>query len=56
MAGLWDRFPTARTVQQMMDTMDRVIEDPLAFNGGWVVGIYSKFLIFKLEENDFFFL
>nr|QFP39166.1 small heat shock protein [Solanum lycopersicum] len=32
--GLWDRFPTARTVQQMMDTMDRVIEDPLAFNGG----------------------
>ncbi|XP_019176699.1 PREDICTED: small heat shock protein, chloroplastic-like [Ipomoea nil] len=34
--GLWDRFPTARTVQQMMDTMDRLIEDPLAFNnGGW---------------------
>ncbi|XP_006341764.1 small heat shock protein, chloroplastic-like [Solanum tuberosum] len=36
--GLWDRFPTARTVQQMMDTMDRVMEDPLAFNGGWVAG------------------
>nr|GMD21658.1 small heat shock protein, chloroplastic-like [Ipomoea batatas] len=34
--GLWDRFPTARTVQQMMDTMDRLIEDPFAFNnGGW---------------------
>ncbi|KAL3835642.1 hypothetical protein ACJIZ3_010378 [Penstemon smallii] len=26
--GLWDRFPTARTVQQMMDTMERLIEDP----------------------------
>ncbi|KAL3337349.1 hypothetical protein AABB24_029817, partial [Solanum stoloniferum] len=36
--GLWDRFPTARTVQQMMDTMDRVMEDPLAFSGGWVAG------------------
>ncbi|PKU78684.1 Small heat shock protein, chloroplastic [Dendrobium catenatum] len=27
--GLWDRFPAARTVQQMMDTMDRLIEDPI---------------------------
>ncbi|PKA65326.1 Small heat shock protein, chloroplastic [Apostasia shenzhenica] len=26
--GLWDRFPAARTVQQMMDTMERVMEDP----------------------------
>ncbi|GMH01529.1 hypothetical protein Nepgr_003368 [Nepenthes gracilis] len=33
--GLWDRFPTARTVQQMMDTMERMIEDPLVFNGAW---------------------
>ncbi|CAH9108469.1 unnamed protein product [Cuscuta europaea] len=33
--GLWDRFPTAKTVQQMMDTMDRLIEDPMAFNGRW---------------------
>lgn len=40
--GLWDRFPTARTVQQMMDTMDRVMEDPLAFNGGWVAGPSSE--------------
>lgn len=32
--GLWDRFPTARTVQQMMDTMDRLMEDPFAFNNG----------------------
>ncbi|WOH13667.1 hypothetical protein DCAR_0833178 [Daucus carota subsp. sativus] len=31
--GLWDRFPTARTVQQMMDTMDRIIDDPLAYSG-----------------------
>nr|AIZ68153.1 small heat shock protein [Albuca bracteata] len=30
--GLWDRFPTARTIQQMMDTMDRIMEDPLAFS------------------------
>ncbi|MCD7456937.1 hypothetical protein HAX54_033642 [Datura stramonium] len=36
--GLWDRFPTARTVQQMIETMDRIVEDPLAFNGGWVAG------------------
>ncbi|XP_059447851.1 small heat shock protein, chloroplastic [Corylus avellana] len=33
--GLWDRFPTARTVQQMMDTMDRMMEDPFAYSGGW---------------------
>ncbi|MCL7042534.1 hypothetical protein MKW94_002234 [Papaver nudicaule] len=26
--GLWDRYPTARTVQQMMDTMERLVEDP----------------------------
>ncbi|ONK57175.1 uncharacterized protein A4U43_C10F17370 [Asparagus officinalis] len=29
--GLWDRFPTARTIQQMMDTMDRIMEDPFAY-------------------------
>ncbi|GKB75950.1 small heat shock protein, chloroplastic-like protein [Tanacetum coccineum] len=28
--GLWDRFPTARTVQQMMDTMERLTEEPPA--------------------------
>ncbi|KAA8529695.1 hypothetical protein F0562_034205 [Nyssa sinensis] len=33
--GLWDRFPTARTVQQMMETMERMIEDPFAYSGGW---------------------
>jgi len=33
--GLWDRFPTARTVQQMMDTMDRMMEEPLAFTSTW---------------------
>ncbi|KAK6930894.1 Alpha crystallin/Hsp20 domain [Dillenia turbinata] len=33
--GLWDRFPTARTVQQMLETMDRLVEDPLAYGGGW---------------------
>ncbi|RVX11520.1 Heat shock protein 21, chloroplastic [Vitis vinifera] len=30
-----DRFPTARTVQQMMETMERMMEDPLAYSGGW---------------------
>ncbi|GKV43502.1 hypothetical protein SLEP1_g50789 [Rubroshorea leprosula] len=34
-AGLWDRFPTARTVQQMMETMDRIVEDPFAYSGTW---------------------
>ncbi|WOL11513.1 hypothetical protein Cni_G20276 [Canna indica] len=29
--GLWDRFPTARTIQQMMDTMERIMEDPFAY-------------------------
>ncbi|XP_057811093.1 small heat shock protein, chloroplastic-like [Salvia miltiorrhiza] len=33
--GLWDRFPTARTVQQMMETMERMMDDPLAYSGGW---------------------
>ncbi|KAM1303734.1 hypothetical protein ACFX2F_021505 [Malus domestica] len=33
--GLWDRFPTARTVQQMMETMERMMEDPLAYSGGY---------------------
>ncbi|KAF5726697.1 small heat shock protein chloroplastic-like [Tripterygium wilfordii] len=33
--GLWDRFPTARTVQQMMETMERVMEDPFEYSGGW---------------------
>nr|GEU33857.1 hypothetical protein [Tanacetum cinerariifolium] len=28
--GLWDGFPTARTVQQMMDTMERLMEEPQA--------------------------
>ncbi|XP_071927685.1 small heat shock protein, chloroplastic-like isoform X2 [Coffea arabica] len=35
MTGLWDRFPTARTVQQMMETMERLMGDPFAYSGGW---------------------
>lgn len=31
-AGLRDRFPTARTVQEMMETMERMMEDPFAFS------------------------
>ncbi|KAK7306212.1 hypothetical protein VNO77_44138 [Canavalia gladiata] len=30
--GLWDRFPTARTVQEMMETMEKMMEDPFAFS------------------------
>ncbi|XP_030459688.1 small heat shock protein, chloroplastic-like [Syzygium oleosum] len=33
--GLWDRFPTARTVQQMMETMERMMEDPFDYSGTW---------------------
>ncbi|KAH9772804.1 SHSP domain-containing protein [Citrus sinensis] len=33
--GLWDRFPTARTVQQMMETMERMLEEPFAYSGAW---------------------
>ncbi|KAM7465578.1 hypothetical protein LguiB_013140 [Lonicera macranthoides] len=40
--GLWDRFPTGRTVQQMMDTMDMIIEDPLAYNGAWLSPLPSE--------------
>ncbi|KAK1415799.1 hypothetical protein QVD17_31586 [Tagetes erecta] len=31
--GLWDRFPTARTVQQMMDTMERIMDEPASYRG-----------------------
>ncbi|KAL8224541.1 hypothetical protein R6Q57_020016 [Mikania cordata] len=31
--GLWDRFPTARTVQQMMDTMERLMEESPSYRG-----------------------
>ncbi|XP_039043478.1 heat shock protein 21, chloroplastic-like [Hibiscus syriacus] len=30
--GSWVRFPTARTVQQMMETMERIMEDPSAYS------------------------
>ncbi|XP_039034527.1 uncharacterized protein LOC120170688 [Hibiscus syriacus] len=33
--GSWDRFPTARTVQQMMETMERVMDDPFAYSSTW---------------------
>ncbi|KAK9277150.1 hypothetical protein L1049_006689 [Liquidambar formosana] len=33
--GLWDRFPTARTVQQMMETMENMMEDPFTYSGNW---------------------
>lgn len=34
--GLWDRFPTARTVEQMMETMERLMEDPFTYSSrGW---------------------
>ncbi|TXG54781.1 hypothetical protein EZV62_020037 [Acer yangbiense] len=33
--GTWERFPSARTVQQMMETMEGIMEDPLAYTGNW---------------------
>lgn len=30
-AGIWDRFPTARTVQQMLETMERIVDEPFAY-------------------------
>ncbi|CAL9100021.1 unnamed protein product [Musa textilis] len=30
--GMWDRFPTARTVQQMMETMERIMDDPRGYS------------------------
>ncbi|XP_052206162.1 small heat shock protein, chloroplastic-like [Diospyros lotus] len=33
--AMWDKFPTARTVQQMMETMERMMEDPFEYSGGW---------------------
>ncbi|XP_050206313.1 small heat shock protein, chloroplastic-like [Mercurialis annua] len=33
--GLWDRFPTARTVEQMMETMERIMEDPFTYSTNW---------------------
>lgn len=41
-AGLWDRFPTARTVQQMMETMDRMMEDPFAYSSRWPSPVPSE--------------
>ncbi|KAK7305140.1 hypothetical protein VNO77_43040 [Canavalia gladiata] len=43
-----NQFPVARTVQQMMDTMERMVEDPLVYNNitsPWIVAgddEYSK--------------
>lgn len=33
--GIWDSFPSARTVQQMMETMERIMEDPFAYGVTW---------------------
>lgn len=41
-AGLWDRFPSARTVQQMMETMERMMEDPFAYSSGWASPVPSE--------------
>ncbi|KAM6589509.1 hypothetical protein CsatA_012114 [Cannabis sativa] len=45
--GLWDRFPTARTVQQMMETMDRIMEDPLEYSNGWSSTVPSEATPYK---------
>ncbi|KAF6155341.1 hypothetical protein GIB67_019867 [Kingdonia uniflora] len=61
--GLWDGFPTARTVQQMMETMERIMEDPFAYNNNWPsslpredVGGYRRGRTpweIKEDENDY---
>ncbi|BFG16238.1 hypothetical protein CerSpe_025130 [Prunus speciosa] len=59
--GLWDRFPTARTVQQMMETMERMMDDPFAYSGGsgWAsplpteTGGYSRGRTpWEIQESD----
>ncbi|XP_068656972.1 small heat shock protein, chloroplastic-like [Aristolochia californica] len=42
--GRWDRFPTARTIQQMIETMERILEDPLAYSSlnGEAGGTYRR--------------
>ncbi|KAI9080834.1 hypothetical protein K1719_037143 [Acacia pycnantha] len=41
--GLWDRFPTAKTVQQRLETMERMMEDPFAFsNGEWPMPVSDR--------------
>ncbi|CAN6470316.1 unnamed protein product [Victoria cruziana] len=30
--GLWDRFPAAKTVQQMVEAMDRMTDDPFGYS------------------------
>ncbi|KAK8488865.1 hypothetical protein V6N13_005308 [Hibiscus sabdariffa] len=57
--GLWDRFPTARTVQQMMETMERIMEDPFVYSGSWPsplpteTGTYSRGRTpWEIKEGD----
>ncbi|XP_050119747.1 small heat shock protein, chloroplastic-like [Malus sylvestris] len=40
--GLWDRFPTAKTVQQMMETMEGLMDDPFAYSGGYRTPVPSE--------------
>ncbi|XP_028772253.1 small heat shock protein, chloroplastic [Neltuma alba] len=40
---LWDRFPTAKAVQKMMETMERMMEDPFAFSTGeWPMPVSDR--------------
>ncbi|MED6112596.1 hypothetical protein PIB30_063064 [Stylosanthes scabra] len=32
MTGLWDKFPTARTVQDMLQIVEKMMEDPFAMS------------------------
>ncbi|XWS63784.1 hypothetical protein CRYUN_Cryun06bG0131400 [Craigia yunnanensis] len=56
--GLWDKFPKARTVQQMMEKMERMMEDPFAYSGTWPspllndvkVWVEEKMLVVKAEK------
>ncbi|CAL1391573.1 unnamed protein product [Linum trigynum] len=38
--GMWDGFPAARTMQQMIDTMNRIMDDPFSYSSGlWPTAI-----------------
>ncbi|KAK9225578.1 hypothetical protein WN943_010620 [Citrus x changshan-huyou] len=53
--GIWDSFPAARTVQQMMETMERIMEDPFAYGVTWPsqqerVRVEESMLVIKAEK------
>ncbi|GMI75084.1 heat shock protein 21 [Hibiscus trionum] len=46
--GSWDRFSTARTVQQMMETM----EDPFSYSGSWPENSRGRRRPWEIKERE----